>query len=434
MATEQTGTASQTVPTEFHEIDILPALLVFLSMLVLVFLSFRQKRVVAPRSGTRNPGMDLLRIYATFKVIVVHSFSNGGVLASTTIPSIHFFLSWLMCLFGFPAICIFGIISGYASYSPEPRPFVLTTYFKVWIPAVFYNVVINTVSLIVNPKLATWKDILCSFLPVSTGLHWYLTAYSGLFILIPLLDAGIRTVDKEYLSILIILCSIVFSFIETISGVFLTQKGVSFIWLVILYIIGGAMKRINLFSTVSTRNLVLLLFLVFGINYLLFILLPEAHFRNLTLEPERMVYHTTLGFLLQGMLYVTIFSRLRLPPRVVRLVHIINPTTFSVYILNTQRVSMYLLQQGRFTFVPSYPWPYIPVIIYSFTLLFVITASAIDILRMKLFAGIKQFILWAVSCLSRSRNRRQRASSRPNQVQNSAEDDKTALMIEISSS
>lgn len=64
-------------------------------------------------------GIDLLRIIAIILVVVLHTLGRSGVLESNIVSQHN--TAWLVRAFAFPAVDIFGIISGFVNYSDRKK-------------------------------------------------------------------------------------------------------------------------------------------------------------------------------------------------------------------------------------------------------------------------------------------------------------------------
>lgn len=72
--------------------------------------------------------------------------------------------------------------------------------------------------------------------------------YTPLFLLTPLLNKGIESTGKlTYLNVIILLFILLTVFPNhNEKDIFFTNKGYSLIWLIILYVIGGFLRRIKI--------------------------------------------------------------------------------------------------------------------------------------------------------------------------------------------
>jgi surface polysaccharide O-acyltransferase-like enzyme len=95
------------------------------------------------------------------------------------------------------------------------------------------------------------KNLILSFFPILINRHWYITAYFGLYLFIPLLNLGINDLNRKILRNLIIFYIFFFSFYYLIglilngvkNDLIFLREGYSSHWLIILYIIGGYLGK-----------------------------------------------------------------------------------------------------------------------------------------------------------------------------------------------
>ena len=67
----------------------------------------------------------------------------------------------------------------------------------LWLQVAFYTVLITALFLVISPESVGFKDIITAFLPVTRYTYWYFTTYFGLFILMPILNAGINALTEK---------------------------------------------------------------------------------------------------------------------------------------------------------------------------------------------------------------------------------------------
>ena len=98
---------------------------------------------------------------------------------------------------------------------------------------------------ILKPEYFSFEGLLIHSFPVSNAPYWYLSAYVGLFVLIPFLNAGIHSLSNEQAKKYQALLFFVFSIIPTIArkDTFFVNVGYSTIWLSYLYGIGACIKK-----------------------------------------------------------------------------------------------------------------------------------------------------------------------------------------------
>ena len=197
---------------------------------------------------THNYGIDLLRLLAFAYVVVLHTLGHGGIIQASTYGSNQYMLCAGLEIWSYCAVNLFGLISGYVGFSPVadgPWKKRLLSYLRLWLHVVFYAVVPSVIIFFAVPGTISPSRILEGLFPVTTGQYWYFSAYTGLFLLMPVLNAALRSLDRAYLKHFLFLFLIVFSLYASPMERFALREGYSTFWLVLLYLAGGAVRKLQ---------------------------------------------------------------------------------------------------------------------------------------------------------------------------------------------
>ena len=333
----------------------------------------------------RNYGVDLLRIVAMFYVIVLHVLGRGGALAASDSGSSQYAVSWLMETWAYCAVDCFALISGFAAYSEKERPTRYANYIMLWLQVVFYGLLVTVAAYFFRNDWVTRADLVRSFLPVTMGSYWYFTAYTGLFVCIPLLNKVVRHLDQRYLMKTAIVLVLVFSCFETLNERFALGGGYCFAWLTLLYLFGAIMKKCRLDQRIGSGQALLGIVALVGISWLWLLLGNASALPFCSREPKLLISYTSPTILGIAVLHVVLFSRLRLRPAVCRLVGYFSPCAFAGYILNCQRIVWEHVMKDRFTYLAQTPSCLIPLHVVGFAAVFLLMAMLIDRVRQWLF-------------------------------------------------
>ena len=119
----------------------------------------------------------------------------------------------------------------------------------IWLELVFYMVVGLILISFFAPDIAksTEASWFKALMPVMNRQYWYMTAYFGMVILMPLLNVvvqktSIRTLSLVLLAVLVFYCAMTTMMDST---AFNLSSGYTTIWLCLMYIAGGYLARIN---------------------------------------------------------------------------------------------------------------------------------------------------------------------------------------------
>ena len=104
------------------------------------------------------------------------------------------------------AVDCFGLISGIVGY----KKYKFSNLIYIWINTSFYSSIISLYLYYINRM--NCKNLILSFFPILINRHWYITAYFGLYLFIPLLNLGINDLNRKILRNLIIFYIFFFSF------------------------------------------------------------------------------------------------------------------------------------------------------------------------------------------------------------------------------
>ena len=190
----------------------------------------------------RNYGIELLRIIAMFMIVVLHTLGQGGILASVTPNSPHFHIAWILEITCFCAVNIYALISGYVLCDKRFR---LSRLINLWLSIVFYTVAITFVSAAMGWNSISVNGMLDALFPISRQQYWYLSSYCGLLLLTPFLNKALAKIEKHEVKTVLIPGIFFVSIMPTLfsSDPLSTHVGYSTIWLSILYLVGGWIKK-----------------------------------------------------------------------------------------------------------------------------------------------------------------------------------------------
>ena len=193
-------------------------------------------------SAPRLVGLDALRILAMLMIPVLHLLGAGGFLSALSAGSRTWWAASLLNALCFCAVDCYGLISGYVS-SGRPHP--LARLRTLWLQVFFYSVTITAAFALVMPDALRLRDKIAPVIPVINGTYWYFTAFFGLSLLMPFLDDMLSALDRAKAHRLTLTLLLVFSVLASLApeDILGTRAGYSLIWLVVLYLAGGCLRR-----------------------------------------------------------------------------------------------------------------------------------------------------------------------------------------------
>ena len=314
----------------------------------------------------RQENIEALRILAMLMVITMHYLQKGGILLplSENTGGVNL-LAWLVESLCIGAANAYVLISGYflveASWKWQK---LVSLVVQIWL----YSFMIPLICLALSiGNVAEWTvyDWITALFPLGAEHYWFATAYLVLYLFVPVLQAGVKVLDKKQHQLVLGLLLIAFSLVKSLSPVLLPTDhyGYDFGWFMILFLV-AAYFRLYGFSFLEKGNRALWIYLgtavlIWGLSLGMAALssmgLPLAYMRDMLYS-----YNHVLVLVLSVALFVA-FSRLEIRTKWLKiLVLSVAPYTFGVYLLHENMAVCYLWQQwskiegvrGSFLFVP----------------------------------------------------------------------------------
>lgn len=283
----------------------------------------------------RSYGIDALRIYAMFLIVVLHVLGPGGVLKTSNGWNYH--IAWLMEVNACCAVNCYALISGYVGVETKNSQNRIRKYLSMWIQVFFYSFGITIVAFLINHEVIGIRALLESLFPVATNQYWYFSCYTALFFLIPWLNRFIQMCDNRELTRLVALLVVMFSTFSTLSqrlggDPFVVSYGYSMVWLITLYLIGAWMKKCHVIERIPTSATVAGLFVSILVTWVAKQFLPNW------IGTSVLVSYISPMNLLIAASYFCLFAKLRFPNSIQRFISVLSPAAFGVYLIHVQKV------------------------------------------------------------------------------------------------
>ena len=338
-------------------------------------------------TGSRNYGIDALRICSMLMVAQLHVLARGGVLEITDVLSKgalteKYMLAWFLETAAICAVNCYALISGYVGVKGKYR---LSNLAELWLRVVFYTVGITTLFAVFQPGSVGREQWMRAVFPLFTGHYWYFTAYAGLFLFIPFLNIGMERLEKRQLQLLIVGVVVTFSLVPTLLGkdIFKLGSGYSVWWLMILYITGGYIRKYGLFQGRGPGWMFA--------GYLAMVALTWAAkmAEHVGLLGITLFSYTSPTILAAGVFLLLGFERLQLPTGAEKAIRFLSPMVFSVYLIHVEKqIWMYWLDKRFASYVFLSPLQEAAAIVGTAVAIYMV-CSAIDYFREKLFSAVK---------------------------------------------
>lgn len=299
-------------------------------------------------NNRRYYGIDLLRITSMFMVVILHILGHGGVLSSLISKSANFFI-----LSGLESICIiavncFALTTGFLYVGKKIKiKNILNLYLKVFL----YSFGIAVIFFVINKEFFNFKDLLGFLFPIESNKYWYFSSYFILFLFMPLLNVILNNIEKKFMFVFlggIVLFLGVYGYVLTrfFGDTFVINDGYSFVWLSILYLFGGAIKKYNIFFKLKASKWFLLYILTVILNYLCGIILSVL---SLFAKPPYIGNYTFIFNILSSCLLLFFFASLNIKSS--NVISFFSKYSFGVYLLHEHTFIRNAFISGKFVFL-----------------------------------------------------------------------------------
>lgn len=338
----------------------------------------------------RNYGIDLLRMILMIMVLTLHILWSGGILDAAQPLSANYNIAWLLETMAYCAVDCYIIITGYVYVN---RKIKISNYILLWLQVVTYSLGITTCVWLLTPESFSFKNLIYFLTPVSHNLFWFFSAYTGLFVLMPLLNAAIQAISqnqaKRYLCVIIILLSgtTIFSYADP----FAMNNGYSVIWFIVLYMTGACIKQFNWERNIKSKHAFCVYALCVLVSWGVKIVGDwYAHMMGKAIQSSGiLISYISPTILLSAIALFLVFCNLDLSKPIQKFVGIFSPATFGVYLIHTHEcIGVHLIQQKYVILADQNPFIMVGGIIIVALAIFIV-CLLIDWVRFRVFCVLK---------------------------------------------
>ena len=345
---------------------------------------------------SKNNGIELLRIIAMFMIVVLHILGIGqnGIIERVSPNSLQFHMAWMLEITCFCAVNIYGLISGYVLCD---KTFRLSRLINLWFSTAFYTIAITVIANICGLKSLTINSLLDAFFPISRQQYWYLSSYCGVLLLAPFLNIALAKVEGREVKKILIPATLVISILPTLFSrdPLSTHVGYSTIWLCVMYLVGGWLKKADIKSRMKSWWLVAIFGIMVLVTYFSKIILIyiTKNWFNIDNECNVLITYISPTIIISSVALFLLVIKGNFSAFQARIICFFSPMTLGVYIIHTnsfiwprfaQNLAGYFVQYGAVKFI---------IAILAAVLVVYLACTAIEFFRIKLFqlVHVRQF-------------------------------------------
>lgn len=359
---------------------------------------------MASDTKDRNVGIEALRAFAMFQIVVIHTLKQGGIFAACDSNFYMIRISWLLECWFICCVDVYALISGYVGVNSK---FKISRFVMLWLQVAFYTVIITLVYSIFFPEVISYKSWINAFLPIITGQYWYVSAYFLLLFFIPLINAGIRNISEKnfrLITIGLLLFTSVYSTLVkfyplNISGIdaFGVSDGFSTLWLLTLYILGAYIRKTEKLQSINFAVLWAVLLACVFLTWTSIFMIPAWSVKRFgEMRYQAFLFnHASPTVLLTAVAQLLLFLKIKANSKVVSSIFVkLGKASLAVYLIHTNPLIWNGLIDGYavgFTY-GSVIMMLVKVLGASFAIYSICTI--IELLRIELFKilGINKFV------------------------------------------
>lgn len=267
----------------------------------------------------RNYGIDLLRIVSMFMIVLLHSLGHGGALKGAEPGTWNYRILWLVECAAYCAVNCFALVSGYVGLGSRFR---LSGIVQLWLQVFFYHSIFTvTWALLEQRQLGP-----AALLPVKNNAYWYYTAYFGISFFTPLINTALEHLDRRTMLICAAGIVLLFSVYPTLTGtdMFKLGGGYHVLWLLVIYILGVVLRKYPPFP--HRRGW------IWAGLYLAAVLLSWGV--RTVWNKGMLIAYTSPTIVLAAVSLVMLFSKVNVPGWLRKLIAVVSPLTFGVYLIH----------------------------------------------------------------------------------------------------
>lgn len=276
----------------------------------------------------RNHGVDLLKCICMLMVVVLHVLGIGGVKGATAPHTLNYEIICLLESFCYVSVNCYALASGYLGYGSKHK---FSNIAYHWITVVFISLFITSVTALMTDIDVS---ILKAVTPVFSNQYWYFTAFFVLSFVSPIINAGIEHTDK---STAVTSGAVILLLSAVIPNHIVLAGGYGFLWLSILYYVGGVIKKYRFERKLSPAILVCIYALCSILSWFTKFTMESLGITDLFsyITPTVLYNYTSITVTCASIALFMLFSQAGVSGKTALAVSYLSPLTFGIYIYHT---------------------------------------------------------------------------------------------------
>ena len=286
----------------------------------------------------RNPGIDLVRLISMFSIVLNHLifFAKGYShfpKYKRQISLIHSMTDWKNNGF----ILISGVV-GYKSHK-------YSNLLYLWLTVIFYSVGIHQYVLYFKKGYIEHHDLYKEYFPVIFNRYWYFSTYFGMYLLLPVINKGIASLNKfEFRIIVLSTIGILVlwkDYKNPKQDLFHMKNGYSLIWFIIFYLTGAYIGKYRFEYSGKKKYIYCIICLsIYSLASYLYFKAYHHELYNIPISLRQMLTNR-FNSLLKIIQSITVFlfcEQINYNKFIAKIICFTGPLVFSIYLIHNHRL------------------------------------------------------------------------------------------------
>lgn len=194
----------------------------------------------------RQLGLDILRIISMLLITVIHYIAYSGVEQNSNITTYNKIILAALGGLATVAVNIFVLITGYFQCEKKLN---FKRIFFLWVQVLLTGYIAFLLAMLFFKQPFSLTSLIKTLLPLMTMHYWFFTMYVILMLISPFINVFLNTITTRQHKLLC-LCGFLLITVMFVSNPFINSqyyladaRGV--VWLIYLYIVGAAFKKME---------------------------------------------------------------------------------------------------------------------------------------------------------------------------------------------
>ena len=286
----------------------------------------------------REKNFELLSIISIIMIVILLFNGHGQIMSNVKIGSIEYFITYFLEYGCIIAVNIYVMITGYYMIKSKIK---INKLIKLELEIIFYSVIIYLTLILLNRGNFNISTMIKSCFPILTKQYWFMSAYMGLYILIPFINKLVRNINKKEYMILLIILTTLLSVIKTAynkNDVFEANGGYGLFWFIYLYLLAGYI-RLHFNKKIKNSILFVTYISMIVLQMLIRYIYTKTNIIIISSYVKISLQYNSFFILVETVSVFLLFKDMRIKSNIAnKVIEKIAPLTLGVYLIHEQPI------------------------------------------------------------------------------------------------